>query len=232
VGSVASPRLRRLAADYQAMRAEYSGHPHVSVQPLGPAPPEGYRITYQLTGLRLDGNTPVRTHHHVVEIRLPLTYPREQPHCVPLTPIFHPNIGEYYCIGDYWAAGETLVDIVAKIGDMIQFRSYNPKSPLDATAAYWAEQHEERLPIGNVALGRPELQIDLRPRSAATADVATAALSDTAILTEVSTTSTDDARDAASGADATASTAEAPHTAAAADEDDGIVLVTLTSRGA
>ena len=95
-------------------------------------------------------------------MRLPLSYPREQPQCVPLTPIFHPNIAEYYCIGDYWAAGETLVDIIAKIGDMIQYRSYNPKSPLDSTAAYWAEQNENLFPIGNVELGRPELQIDLR----------------------------------------------------------------------
>jgi hypothetical protein len=98
----------------------------------------------------------------MVEIRLPANYPREQPHCVPLTPVFHPNIAEYYCIGDYWAAGETLVDIVAKIGDMIQYRSYNPKSPLDATAAYWAEQNASLFPIGNVELGRPELEIDLR----------------------------------------------------------------------
>lgn len=159
---VASPRLRRLAADYSAMRAEYSGHPHIRVEPIPPHPPERYRITYGLVGLQLQGDTPVRANHHVVEIRLPLTYPREQPQCIPLTPVFHPNIAGYYCIGDYWAAGETLVDIVAKIGDMIQYRSYNPKSPLDATAAYWAEQNESLFPIGDVELGRPELEIGLR----------------------------------------------------------------------
>jgi ubiquitin-protein ligase len=193
--AVPPPRLRRLAADYNALRAEYSGHPNIRVEPITPAPPEAYRITYGLVGLQLQGDTPVRANHHVVEIRLPANYPREQPHCVPLTPVFHPNIAEYYCIGDYWAAGETLVDIVAKIGDMIQYRSYNPKSPLDATAAYWAEQNESLFPIGNVDLGRPELQIDLRGSKGPAAPEA----------------------------------ASEPR-AAAADEDEDALLVTITTR--
>jgi hypothetical protein len=57
---------------------------------------------------------------------------------------------------------------------MIQYRSYNPKSPLDATAAYWAEQNESLFPIGNVELGRPELEIDLRGPRQVAPSVATA----------------------------------------------------------
>jgi ubiquitin-protein ligase len=163
---VSSPRLRRLAADYQALRAEYSGHPNVEIEPLGPAPPEAYRITYRLPGLILNGDVPARADVHVCEIRLPWGYPREQPYCVPLTPIFHPNIAEHYCIADYWSAGESLADIVAKIGDMIQYRSFNTKSPLDATAAYWAEQHPHLFPIGDIQLGQPEVEIALGRRSA------------------------------------------------------------------
>lgn len=156
-----SPRLRRLAADFQAIRSEYSGHPYVSVQPLGPLPPEGYRVSFQLAGLMLSGETPVETYQHVCEIRLPLGYPRDQPQVTPLTPVFHPNVGDHYCIADYWAAGEGLVDVIAKLGDMIQYRVYNTKSPLNAVAAYWAEQHPDIFPIGNVELGQAELDISL-----------------------------------------------------------------------
>src|SRR5436190_14899528 len=112
---MSSPRLRRLAADYEAVRSEYSGHPNVTVHPLGPLPPEAYRIDFGLQGLVLDGASPIRAGRHSVEIRLPLGYPREQPLVTPMTPIFHPNVGEdRYCVADYWYAGEPLVDMIAK----------------------------------------------------------------------------------------------------------------------
>lgn len=157
-----SPRLRRLAADYEAVRAEFSGHRYVTVEALGAAPAETYRVTYRLVGLALNGDAPVEVTEHLVEIRLPFGYPREQPLVVPLSPIFHPNVSDHYCIADYWAAGEGLVDVIAKVGDMIQYRVYNTRSPLDATAAYYAEQHPELFPVGHVDLGQPEVDITLR----------------------------------------------------------------------
>jgi ubiquitin-protein ligase len=156
-----SPRLRRLAADYEALRSDFSGHPAVRVQPVGQLPPERYVVDYQIPGLVLNGTTPEHSELHRVEIQLPAGYPREQPYCVPLTPIFHPNVSSHYCINDYWAAGEPLSDVVAKIGAMIQYRIYNTKSPLDATAAYWAAQHPELFPIGHVDFGMPEPQIEV-----------------------------------------------------------------------
>ncbi len=167
VAAVSSPRLRRLAADYEAIRSEYSGHPHVTVHPLGPLPPEAYRVEFALRGLVLQGAQPTPADRHAVEIRLPLGYPREPPLVVPLTPIFHPNVApDHYCVADYWSAGEPLVDVIAKIGDMIQWKIYNVRSPLDATAAYWAEQNKHLFPVGNVDLHRGEVQIALRPQAA------------------------------------------------------------------
>lgn len=158
---MSSPRLRRLAADYEALRSEFSGHPAVRVQPIGQLPPERYVVDYRIPGLVLNGNTPEHSELHRVEIQLPAGYPREQPYCVPLTPIFHPNVSSHYCINDYWAAGEPLSDVVTKIGAMIQYQIYNTKSPLDATAAYWAAQHPELFPIGRVDFGMPEPQIEV-----------------------------------------------------------------------
>jgi hypothetical protein len=154
--------MKRLAADHRALRAAYSGHPHVHVEPLGALPPSRYRVRFRVPGLRLERGKPVITDHHMVEIQLPVDYPRGQPYCGALTPIFHPNITSRYCIGDYWAAGQSLADVVAKLGDMIQYRLYNVSSPLDIRAAEWARDNGHRLPVGQVELGVPEIDVDLR----------------------------------------------------------------------
>ncbi len=163
---MSAPRLRRLAADYESVRGQFSGHPHVHIDPLGPQrPPEAYRVTYRVRGLRLEGSQPVAVNEHQVEIRLPLGYPREKPVCTALTPLFHPNVKEQYCIQDYWAAGQSLVDTIAKIAEMIQFRVYNPASPLNALAARWTVQNTHLFPLGNVTLGAPEVMITLSSRA-------------------------------------------------------------------
>jgi ubiquitin-protein ligase len=154
-------RLRRLAADYEKIRNEFAGHPNILVEPLSGNPPERYRITYKVKGLRLDPNLmrPVITNLHRSEIYLHSDYPREKPKCVMLTEIFHPNFGSYICIGDHWAAGESLADVIVQIGEMIQYQSYNPKSPLNAQAAVWSHQNRDHLPVGNVNLYQPEPDI-------------------------------------------------------------------------
>ena len=59
-----------------------------------------------------------------------------------LTPIFHPNIDESaICVGDHWVAGERLIDLVVRIGQMIAYQEYNIKSPLNGEAVgFTAEQ--------------------------------------------------------------------------------------------
>lgn len=160
-----SPRQRRLLADFAALKTEFTGHPHIRVEPVGAHPPEIYRVTYKLLGLRLEGDQPIPQEEHVAEIRLPLAYPRESPYVIPLTPAFHPNIAAHYCIGDYWSAGQPLADIVRKLGDMIQYRTYNVKSPLNALAAQWTIENESLFPIGDVELGTPELDIEIKPKA-------------------------------------------------------------------
>jgi ubiquitin-protein ligase len=158
-----NPRLRRLYADWEQIQNEFAGHPYIDVEPLAGNPPERYRVTYRVTGLRLDRatNRPVRICHHVAELYLHQDYPREKPKCVMETECFHPNVGSYICIDDYWAAGESIADIIIQIGEMIQYRNYNPKSPLDPVAARWAEQNRALFPIGHVDLYQPEVDIDL-----------------------------------------------------------------------
>jgi ubiquitin-protein ligase len=146
-------------ADFEDIRAEYSGHPNVSVEPVGSMPPEEYVVTYRIDGLRRDGDRPVLESEHRVRVQLPLHYPREAPYCTALTPVFHPNIDQHYCIGDYWAAGEKLVDILAKVGEMIQYRIFNTRSPLNVTAARYAEEHPELFPIGDAEIRAPDVDV-------------------------------------------------------------------------
>jgi ubiquitin-protein ligase len=164
-----NPRLRRLQSDYDLVREVFSGHPHVSIEPIGSRlPPESYRVEFRLRGLYLNGDQPDYRDAHRAEIMLPRHYPAEKPYVVPLAPIFHPNIRDYFCIADYWAAGTTLADVVAKLGDMIQWRVYNPASPLDAIAAKWAIEQEPTglFPIGNVDLGVADFDVEVRSRHA------------------------------------------------------------------
>ena len=49
-------------------------------------------------------------------------------------------------------AGETLPSIVARIGEMIAYQSYNTKSPLNGEAARWVDQNLDRLPLDAVIM--------------------------------------------------------------------------------
>ena len=85
---------------------------------------------------------------HQAEVFLPLDYPRRPPICRMITPVFHPNIDpQKICIGDHWSAGQSMPELVVRIAEMICYQSYNTQSPLNATAAAWAQQHLDRLPL-------------------------------------------------------------------------------------
>ena len=84
----------------------------------------------------------------MVEIQLTGDYPRLAPKVKMLTPVFHPNIDPAsVCVGDHWTAGERLVDLVIRIGEMLGYQAYNIQSPLDGEAAMWTDMHRDRLPI-------------------------------------------------------------------------------------
>ena len=88
-----------------------------------------------------------------MELSLPLSYPRMPPQCRMLTPIFHPNIAPHaICIGDHWSPGEPLWSIVARIGEMIAYQSYNTKARSNGEAARWVDQHVDELPLDPVSM--------------------------------------------------------------------------------
>jgi ubiquitin-protein ligase len=153
-----NPRLKRLQSDYDRILNDFSDHPFISVRPLFGDPPESYEVLYHLTGLRMDGTAAASQNEHIVRIALPAGYPRVKPVCTIQTPIWHPNFRDgQICIGDIWGAGETVSDIIVHIGDMIQYRTWNSKSPLSADAAHWALANKSFFPLGNAELWKPEV---------------------------------------------------------------------------
>lgn len=144
-------RTRRLARDYEKVCVELAGSDCVEVEATSGTPPNSYRVTYHVDGLIWD-DTVVDTrivHQHIVDIYLPFGYPKKQPNATMRTSVWHPNIGDYVCIGDYWSAGVTLVDIIAHIGDMLQYKTYNLHSPVNKAAAVWAHTRIKSFPVGN-----------------------------------------------------------------------------------
>lgn len=149
-----TPRLRRLQADYQSVQAAFASHSRIQLASTEGDPPEKYRFVFRLLSLVPQGDKEfVEGVEHHAEVFLPLDYPRRPPFCRMLTPVFHPNIDpRRICIGDHWSAGQSLAQLVVRIGEMLCFQSYNVKSPLNAQAAAWAAQNLHRLPLEPIDL--------------------------------------------------------------------------------
>ncbi len=154
-------RVRRLMSDAVHM-AEAFGHSGVIKVLSGEGtPPDLYRVEYRIKSLEptADPEKPRPRDVHQVEIQLTSDYPRVSPKCKMLTPVYHPNIDpSHICVGDHWAAGERLVDLVIRIGEMLAYQAYNIKSPLDAHAAMWADLNGGKLPTDSRTIRPAEME--------------------------------------------------------------------------
>ncbi|MFI5103755.1 MAG: ubiquitin-conjugating enzyme E2 [Terriglobales bacterium] len=161
-----SPRIRRLKLDYESLQQRLAGWPVIRMVGTAGMPPELYRFQYLLRGLYVapDGAILERD-EHVLEVNLSLGYPRRAPQCRMLTPVFHPNFDDAsVCIGDFWAASESLDDLIIRIGRMIAYQEYNTKSPLNGLAAKWAAQNPQLLPVDAQPIAPP--LINMAPQEA------------------------------------------------------------------
>jgi ubiquitin-protein ligase len=144
-----SPRIRRLKLDHDLLFKRFSGWPLIRIAGTAGMPPELYRFQYLICGLYVaPAGAILERNDHLLEVNLSLGYPRRAPQCRMLTPVFHPNFDDSsVCIGDFWAASESLDDLIIRIGRMISYQEYNTKSPLNGLAAKWAAQNASLLPV-------------------------------------------------------------------------------------
>jgi len=142
-------RIRRLMVDAEQMAKAFSGDGPIRIKSAVGDPPELYKVEYHVKGLQKGWfGRPKKRDTHVVEIQLTSEFPRVSPKCRMLTPVFHPNIDDTtVCITDHWTAGERLVDLVVRIGEMLAYQAYNIKSPLNGEAAMWADLNPKQLPV-------------------------------------------------------------------------------------
>ena len=152
------PRLKRLYADAEKVATRLAKSPYIRLLEMRGTPPDYYRIEYNIRGVEaVHGSNIIYRDKHEIELQLTGEYPNQQPKCAMLTPIFHPNISTVrICIGDHWTAGEKLVDLIFRIGELIVYQSYNIRSPLDGAAARWADENEHLLPTDKADLIPPE----------------------------------------------------------------------------
>ncbi len=149
-----SVRIRRLTADQRRVAAVFADHPHIRLLESEGQPAESYTFEFRVAGLLpADDGSVSSAFVHRAQVILLRDYPRRPPFCRMMTPVFHPNIDpQKICIGDHWSAGQSLVELVARIGQLICFQSYNTQSPLNAAAAAWTEQNLQRLPLDGADL--------------------------------------------------------------------------------
>ncbi|RMH01314.1 MAG: hypothetical protein D6706_02045 [Chloroflexi bacterium] len=143
-------RETRLRNDYARIQELVERSEFIHVVATEGNPPERYRIRFTCQGVeRLRSNgRPVLREHHEVTIYLHAEYPLKQPQLKWLTPIFHPNIHVTgaVCIGAWWPA-KTLDELLLTLGEMIQYKNYDPKDPMNSRAAAWALQNRHLFPI-------------------------------------------------------------------------------------
>ena len=145
-----SPRQRRLLADERQLRRAFppEGQRPIRLTKVEGSPPERYELAFTIDSLTHGTNgEPAPRREHRAVVTLPHGYPRMPPVVAMLTPAFHPNIDpSSVCVGDHWAAGERLCDLIVRVGEMLAYQAYNIRSPLDGEAAMWADLNQDRFP--------------------------------------------------------------------------------------
>ncbi|HLG16306.1 MAG TPA: ubiquitin-conjugating enzyme E2 [Blastocatellia bacterium] len=147
-------RLRRLNADYQRVSHLFGEHPYICLVSVGGDPPDRYTFEFHVSSVVLNADEQVVVKSsHQAQVFLPIDYPRRPPFCRMITPVFHPNIDpQKICIGDHWSAGQSLAQLIVRIAEMLCYQSYNVRSPLNASAAVWAQHNLSRLPLQQIDL--------------------------------------------------------------------------------
>lgn len=143
-------RETRLRNDYQRVRELVDRSDLIHLVSTEGDPPERYLIRYtcnSVESVSKSGRPRLRDMHEVT-IYLHADYPLKQPQLKWRTPIFHPNIhvSGAVCIGAWWPA-KTLDELLLTLGEMVQFKNFDPKDPMNSRAASWSTRNKQLFPI-------------------------------------------------------------------------------------
>lgn len=135
----------RLRQEYRKVLERFGSHPHVKVEILG-SPPEEYRVTYTLKApVSFNGSTFSFDTTHKLVIRLSKNHPHDKPSVTMQTKACHPNIHferGMVCIGNNYYTTESIADIIAKVGNYLQYREYNLGNPFSSDVTSYVRGQE------------------------------------------------------------------------------------------
>lgn len=170
-------RERRLLNDYKRLQELVSRSEFIHILTTDGNPPERYLIRFTCRGVeKINGSgAPAFRDVHEVNVYLHAEYPLKQPQLKWMTPIFHPNIHltGAVCIGAWWPA-KTLDELLISLGEMVQYKNFDPKDPMNSRAAAWSMRHKHLFPVDSrplkgqsladqivIGVGEPEEDLDL-----------------------------------------------------------------------
>ena len=148
-------RETRLRNDYKTVRALVNRSEFIHVMTTEGDPPEKYLIRFSCRGVEKISSSgkPKYRDSHEVSLYLHAEYPLKQPQLKWMTPVFHPNIHitGAVCIGAWWPA-KTLDELLLTLAEMIQYKNFDPKDPMNSKAASWALRHKHLFPVDKRSL--------------------------------------------------------------------------------
>lgn len=154
-------RETRLRNDHERIRALVNRSEFIHIVTTEGDPVEKYLIRFTCQGVEKinSAGKPQLRDSHDVSIYLHAEYPLKQPQLKWHTPIFHPNIHVTgaVCIGAWWAA-KTLDELLLTLGEMVQYKNFDPKDPMNSKAAAWALRHKHIFPIDRRSLKGQSLE--------------------------------------------------------------------------
>jgi ubiquitin-protein ligase len=143
-------RETRLRNDYNRIRDLVDRSEFVHIVATEGDPVEKYLIRFTCRGVEKvsPSGKPVYRDAHDVSVYLHSEYPLKQPQLKWLTPIYHPNIHVTgaVCIGAWWPA-KTLDELLLTLGEMVQYKNFDPRDPMNSRAATWALRNKRIFPI-------------------------------------------------------------------------------------
>jgi ubiquitin-protein ligase len=152
----AAARDALLRNEYNEVLRRFRDHARVKIAVTG-KPPTVYKVTYHLRGLvgRAGGELQFADRHEVT-ITVPQDYPHSQPQARMETPAYHPNIalpGGRVCIGDDYFTSTGIADVIARVGNYLQYREVGLAKPYPQEPADWVRSNGGKVgPFDSVPL--------------------------------------------------------------------------------
>ncbi|MDB5171451.1 MAG: hypothetical protein JWN51_224, partial [Phycisphaerales bacterium] len=142
-------QLIRLENEWRRAQRSFAYHPFVGITPLRGDPPYEYQIDYRVRSLLLNEAGELQSVDSVaMHVWLPPGFPNQPPVVRPMAGVFHPNVAwEGVYLTSAWQPTSTLIDFIARVGDLLAFRTYDPDSVVNASAMDWLSENAGALPL-------------------------------------------------------------------------------------